>query len=405
MIKTIGIYGIAGVYNLGCEAIIRGTYENFKTQFPNARWIYYTPNQDLDKSVLSDLPIEIRKTKEKFVFIKKCFNKIFDILKIGYQIPYDDYRNIINNVDMIISVGGDIYTIPAYLREKKKYPYYNRLVEFGNIALNQNKKIIIYGASIGPFGEYQKAITYFKDHLNKIDLIVVREKSTMQYLKNINIASNVVFSPDPAFSLRQNEKYSKNYSDTIGINLSGLSLIETYGKISNEAIRSLAEIIEKIINDTGYNIYFIPHVFAPHEIDNDFIIQKKIISFLGEKYKEKIAITDNNTFLSVKNDLSKCSMVVAARMHCAINAMSEGVPTILLSYSSKAKGMCEFVYGNTKWVYDIKELNNEKFIYLIKDMLEHRDEINRSIVDNLNKKLAKEKYSDMYNALSNIVNS
>ena len=95
----------------------------------------------------------------------------------------------------------------------------------------------------------------------------------MQYLKNINIASNVVFSPDPAFSLRQNEKYSKNYSDTIGINLSGLSLIETYGKISNEAIRSLAEIIEKIINDTGYNIYFIPHVFAPHEIDNDFIIQ------------------------------------------------------------------------------------------------------------------------------------
>lgn len=405
MKKIIGIYGIAGVYNLGCEAIIRGTYENLRTQFPNAKWIYYTPNRDADALILNDLPIEIRETKKKFVFIKKCFNKIFDMLKVGYQIPYDDYNDIIKNVDIIISVGGDIYTIPTYLREKKKYPYYNRLVEFGNIALKQNKKMIIYGASIGPFGKYQKAIMYYKSHLARMDLIVVREKSTMQYLKKIGISSNVVFSPDPAFSLRQNVKYSKKYSDTIGINLSGLSLIETYGKISKETVKLLAEIIEKIIDATGCNICFIPHVFAPHEIDNDFIIQRKIINLLNEKYREKVAITDNDTFLSVKNDLSQCSMVVAARMHCAINSMSEGIPTILLSYSSKAKGMCEFVYGNTKWVYDIKKINDIKFINLIKDMLEHRNEINRSIVDNLNEKLVKEKYSDMYAALSDIANS
>lgn len=405
MKKIIGIYGIAGVYNLGCEAIIRGTYEHLKTQFPNAKWIYYTPNRAADALILNDLPIEIRETKKKFVLIKKCFNKIFDMLKIGYQIPYDDYNDIINNVDIIISVGGDIYTIPTYLREKEKYPYYNRLVEFGNIALKQNKKIIIYGASIGPFGKYKKAIMYYKSHLDRVDLIVVREKSTMQYLKEIGISSNVVFSPDPAFSLRQNVKYSKNYSDTIGINLSGLSLIETYGRISKDTIKLLAGIIEKIIDVTGCNICFVPHVFAPYEIDNDFIIQRKIINLLNEKYREKVTITDDNTFLSVKNDLSQCSIVVAARMHCAINSLSEGIPTILLSYSSKAKGMCEFVYGNTKWVYDVKKLNDIKFINLIKDMLEHRNELNRSIVDNLNKKLVKENYKDMYAALSDVANN
>ena len=324
------------------------------------------------------------------------------MLKIGYQIPYDDYNDIIKNVDVIISVGGDIYTIPAYLREKKKYPYYNRLVDFGNIVLSQNKKIIIYGASIGPFGKYQKAIMYYKEHLKRVDLIVAREKSTLQYLQEIGVSNNVVFLPDPAFSLRQNVKYSKNHSKTIGVNLSGLSLIETYGKISNESIRLLAEVIEKIIDNTGCRICFIPHVFSPYEIDNDFIIQRKIIDFLNESYRERVTITDSNTFLAVKNELSQCSMVVAARMHCAINAMSEGIPTILLSYSDKAKGMCEFVYGNTKWVYDIKELNSDKFINLIKDMLEHRDEINCSIVDKLNEKLAKEKYNDVYTALSNI---
>ena len=126
---------------------------------------------------------------------------------------------------------------------------------------------------------------------------------------------------------------------------------------------------------------------------------------MNEKYREKVTITDDNTFLSVKNDLSQCSIVVAARMHCAINSLSEGIPTILLSYSSKAKGMCEFVYGNTKWVYDVKKLNDIKFINLIKDMLEHRNELNRSIVDNLNKKLVKENYKDMYAALSDVANN
>ena len=402
MKKRIGIYGIAGVYNLGCEAIIRGTYENLKDRFPDAQWIYYTPNKVDDAMVLKDLPIEIRETKKKYAFIKKCFNKLFDILKIGYQIPYDDYNDILKNIDIIISVGGDIYTIPAYQREKKKYPYYNRLVDFGNNALKQNKKIIIYGASIGPFGKYQKAILYYKSHLKRVDLIVVRDKSTEQYLKKIGICSNVVFLPDPAFSLRQNLQYSKINSDTIGINLSGLSLIETYGKMSNESISLLSRIIEKIIDNTDCNIRFFPHVFAPYEIDNDLLIQKKIISALNEAYKKKVTISDNNTFLSVKNELSQCSIVIAARMHCAINAMSEGVPTILLSYSNKAKGMCEFVYGNTKWVYNIKEINDDKFIDLIKDMLEHRNEINRVIVNSLDEKLVKETYIEAYNVISNI---
>lgn len=404
MKKKIGIYGIAGVYNLGCEAIIRGTYENFKSQFPDAEWIYYSPNRNYDAAVLSDLPIEIRETKKKWVFIKKCCNKIFDVLKIGYQIPYDDYKDIINNVDIIISVGGDIYTIPAYLREKKKYPYYNRLVDFGNQALKRGKKIIIYGASIGPFGEYQKAVLYYKSHFQKINLIVARDRFTVQYLSDIGISDNVVFMPDPAFALRKNNKVISNHAKVIGVNLSGLSLVETYGKVTEETLESLAKVIERIIDSTGYDILFIPHVFAPYEIDNDFIIENKIISSLDESYKSRVTITEKNTFLSIKEELMRCSLVIAARMHCAINAMSEGIPTILLSYSSKAKGMCEFVYGDTKWLYDIKNLDNEELLFLIKKLLENRNEISRNIVENLNNKLSREKYKDANKALSRIAN-
>ena len=42
-------------------------------------------------------------------------------------------------------------------------------------------------------------------------------------------------------------------------------------------------------------------------------------------------------------------------MHCAINALTARVPTILLSYSAKAKGMCNYVYGSNKFVLPISD--------------------------------------------------
>ena len=37
-------------------------------------------------------------------------------------------------------------------------------------------------------------------------------------------------------------------------------------------------------------------------------------------------------------------------MHCGIAGMSVGVPTLLLAYSPKAIGMCEYVYGSRDFV-------------------------------------------------------
>lgn len=38
-------------------------------------------------------------------------------------------------------------------------------------------------------------------------------------------------------------------------------------------------------------------------------------------------------------------MVIAARMHCGINAIICGVSAIFLSYSEKSRGMARLVYG------------------------------------------------------------
>jgi len=42
-------------------------------------------------------------------------------------------------------------------------------------------------------------------------------------------------------------------------------------------------------------------------------------------------------------------------MHCAINALAAHVPTILVAYSRKAIGMCQYVYGNDDWIIPLSE--------------------------------------------------
>lgn len=44
-------------------------------------------------------------------------------------------------------------------------------------------------------------------------------------------------------------------------------------------------------------------------------------------------------------------------MHCALNAVNSGVPTVFLSYSEKSKGMACLVYGSSDFVLPLDKIN------------------------------------------------
>lgn len=88
------------------------------------------------------------------------------------------------------------------------------------------------------------------------------------------------------------------------------------------------------------------------------------------------SICEPHGFLEAKRLLRKCRVVVAARMHCAINAVSEGTPTIFLTYSEKAKGMARYIYGDDRWQIPLEEIEDRlvNMVYkLLKDEAKERD--------------------------------
>lgn len=362
----IALYGIYGTYNFGCEAIVRGAIQFIRDVFPDAEVKYLSYSYEYDREALADLKIEIVPITEKRTFIKRCINKGLKLFNINTRVFFFDLKNVTSDIDMILSIGGDIYTIPAVLRENEKYHYYNSLVDFCE---KSKKPIVVYGASVGPWGHYGKAVKYYSEHLRKYKAILCREKNSVDYLMDMGF-DNVMFFPDPAFQLGEGKNNSGEY---IGINLSPLSLNEIYGNHSKEHIKKLAKTIDEIISTFNRPIMFLPHVLSTDENDNDLLFGEQIRDAM--KYSDRVSIADSsNGFLGIKEQIRNCHIVISARMHCAINAMEENVPTILLSYSQKSVGMCEYVYGNTKWCIDLQHIDSN-ILESVREMDSVYDEI------------------------------
>ena len=78
--------------------------------------------------------------------------------------------------------------------------------------------------------------------------------------------------------------------------------------------------------------------------------------------------------------MSECSVVISARMHCAINAITEGIPAIFLSYSEKTLGMSKMIYGTEKFALQLNEFNDSnKIICCIENIFDNYINIQKLI--------------------------
>lgn len=386
----VGLFGIYGTYNFGCEAIVRGACKLIKKLYPDSEIIYFSYSYEYDSKILSDLPIRIYCVNNSRNVYKRAVNKFFQLIDHDNRLLLLNVEEMIKQIDVIFSIGGDIYTIPAILREEKKYSFYNEVVDFCNHAIMRGKQVVLYGASVGPFGSYEKAIQYYINNIKKYNKIVCREYATIDYLNKFGL-KNTMFLPDPAFQLRTTGNTDeKIVPQFIGINLSPLSLNEIYGNHSDNVLR-LAQLLDRVYEKFQIDLLFIPHVLSRDENDNDLVFLEKIKQKMKPNNQEHVKIANSNKgFLGVKQQLKTCHFLVAARMHCAINAIGEDVPTIFLSYSQKSIGMCQYVYESDKWVVDLKNIE-KTLLNKMSEMLCEKENI-KAFLQNRNKEI--QKYHD-----------
>lgn len=341
---SVILYAHGGSGNHGCEAIVRSTVEMMKKQD-----IYIASRKpEEDKKYGIDNIAHVYPEKKSPRKLSIDFGKAYWQLKVKHnywdmdQLFYEEAFSNIKNCKIAMSIGGDNYC----------YADVQSYILMHNIYLKRNIKTVLWGCSVEP--ELLKQDIIRKD-LEKYSLITARETITYDALKRIN--KNTVLVSDPAFSLKAVERklpqeFIKN--NTVGINISPMIMEnENIKGITYENYRCL---IDYILTKTDMNIALIPHVVWKD--GDDRIPLKKLYDEFSAR--GRITLIKDCNCMELKGYIKQCRFFVGARTHATIAAYSMGVPTLVVGYSVKARGIARDIFNNEKnYVLPVQLLKNK----------------------------------------------
>lgn len=347
--------------NRGCEALIFSAISIIKKSIPNASISLASldSNSDLNFHGLENIhdvaPVEIKKYSINW-FISYYFLKFKNDDSFSIKKQHNKMFDLINHYDVFLSVGGDNY---CYGEQSWIYLIDKQIKKAG-------KKLILWGASIG---EEDITQTKIKD-LKSFDLILARESLTQEIL-NKNGLKNVELCADGAFTMDKEELPLPNGwqdNNVIGFNYSPLVY-----KRNKESVEASKKLIKHILETTNFIICLTPHVMIKGNDD-----YKTLLNFY-EEFKDSnrlILLPNNLNAKQYKGYIARMRMFIGARTHATIAAYSNYVPTLVLGYSVKSKGISKDLFDYERLVLGIKDLSDPvKLIYKFEELKQDEIEI------------------------------
>ena len=339
----IKLYYHGGSGNHGCEAIVRGTKKILDTDIVlYSMRVHEDEKYGLNKIVKLQRDSINRIKKNSFWdYMCRIHRKITGNTELRTKVERYNFLKEVSPGDIYLSIGGDNYCYPGY----EELSNLNRLIK------KKGGKTVLWGCSVEPDIINQQTREDFK----RYNLIIARESISYEALKEVN--NNTKLFPDPAFMLEMQEtKLPLNFKvgSTIGINLS--PLIMKNERHSGITLRNYEELIEYILKETDYHIALISHVVWDHDDDRE-VIGKLLKRYNGDS---RISCVMEGNAPQLKWVISNCKMFIGARTHSTIAAYSTCVPTLVIGYSVKARGIAKDLFGTDKnYVVPVQGLKNE----------------------------------------------
>jgi len=361
------LFNHEGSKNHGCEAIVRGSMNIIENSDGKAEFVLssYNPSDD---EILNNITVKAAKTRD-LTKVEKLIAavdlKINNSETYALQKMYSPIVSDAEDCDICLSVGGDTYCygdnhgIQVLTRELKK----------------RGKKTVLWGASIGAEDLSERKLESLRD----FDAIFTREPITYELLKENGANDNIYLFSDPAFCMERVEVEPIDgftRENTLGFNISPLVASGDPRK------KEIAEdFLKFIFENTTMKVLLVPHVVE--ENNNDYDFMKPIF----EKFEHtgRIAILPPDLEArQYKGYIAGTRFFIGARTHSTIAAYSSGVPTIALGYSVKARGIAKDIFGEEKYVLDIKAMTDyrelrDEFLKLLENENEIRRELMKSI--------------------------
>lgn len=365
----IMMFAHGGSLNRGCEAIVRSSTNIIKEKIDDTKVYLVSSKPETDK-IIPQLD-EIYEGSSSSIK-KYSYDWWMALLKVKF-LNDESYalakmeNNIIKrikDVDVCLSIGGDNYC----------YGEQPALYEIDRRVKAQGKKLVLWGCSIGEEDMSEKKL----EDLKLFDAILARESLTYNMLKSKGL-NNVKLCADPAFTMAKEElELPKGWQEgnTVGLNFS--PLVWERNKDSQAAVR---ELINHILNTTDSTIALTPHVIM--DGNNDYEVLYKYYEEFKNTGRVIILPNDLNA-IQYKGYIARMRFFIGARTHATIAAYSNCVPTMVLGYSIKSKGISKDIFGEEKLVLGLEEISSSeklkaKFDEMVSEEIQLRQTLQKSI--------------------------
>lgn len=365
------MYMHAGSGNHGCEAIVNSVCHMVKE---NTVLVSYRGEEDEVYSLqsLCEILQERSFPKNKAAravsyFYRRLTGDEESLIRYRYREVFKEKA-----APLAISIGGDNYCYDNMLRD----------LRLTNAAFNRRgTKTVLLGCSIEP--ELLKRQEIMED-LSGYHAIIARESITCEALKEAfkkyhekckdKKIPKLYCYPDPAFILGKKELplpagfVTRN---TVGINVS--PMVQSSESRSGITMKSYQSLIEFIIDHTDMQIALIPHVVWKNN-DDRIPLHELYERYVGTG---RVLEIGDGTCEELKGYISRCRLFIGARTHATIAAYSSCVPTLVVGYSVKAKGIAMDLFGtDDHYVIPVQSLKEAgDLTNAFKWLMEQEDEI------------------------------
>lgn len=355
-----------GSLNRGCEAIVRSAIGVIKKEYPNAVIGLASMAPETDTLLKDQLQIHdarrITIPKYSWSWIKSALSvKLFNDEKPMHRFQNVKLLNLIPQYDIFLSIGGDNY---CYGEQPWLYVVDEEIKKAG-------KKLVLWGASIGAEDLSPAKI----EDLARFDRLLIRESFSFNALTQAGL-SNVSLVADGAFTMEREELELPDTwqeGNTIGFNFSPLVY-----KLNLESKQAAYALVDHILATTTATVCFTPHVIIPG--NDDFEIMQEFFQHYQATGRVCLLPGTLNA-IQYKGYISRMRMFIGARTHATIAAYSTLVPTMVLGYSVKSKGIAFDIFGEEKLVLDKKELANATHLKAKFDELLQEEKTLKSILE------------------------
>lgn len=355
--------------NRGCEAIVRSSTAILKEKIGGAK-VYLASSQPETDTVISKLDgiydgstRSIKRYSYDWL-LSSLKIKLFQDESYALGVIHHNIIEKIKDMDVCLSIGGDNY---CYGEQPGWYEIDKRVKA-------QGKKLVLWGCSIGEEDMSPRKL----EDLKLFDLILSRESLTYNMLVSKGLR-NVKLCADPAFTMEKEElALPKGWQEgnTLGLNFSPL-----VWKRNKQSQAAVDELIQHILKTTDMTIALTPHVII--QGNNDY----EVLSSYYETYKHTgrvVLLPDNLTAIQYKGYIARMRFFIGARTHATIAAYSNYVPTMVLGYSVKSKGIARDIFGEEKLVLGIEEISDShrligKFDEMVREEIELKNRLKQAI--------------------------